>query len=198
MKPVRKLTKAQKAEHERYLELVKERMPKSRTLLRCLLAFLTGGAICCLGQLIGDLGEAAFSLDEAARGSFTSVVLIFIAALLTGLGVYDKIGAFAGAGSVIPITGFSNSIVAPAMEPGRDSHGRMRAALHRRRARARLRHHELRHSRRYRMDSRAVRLIRALFGEAGHIIDPRKTAEGRYHGQDRLDSDRNAETYGAC
>lgn len=116
MKPVRKLTKAQKAEHERYLELVKERMPKSRTLLRCLLAFLTGGAICCLGQLIGDLGEAAFSLDEAARGSFTSVVLIFIAALLTGLGVYDKIGAFAGAGSVIPITGFSNSIVAPAME----------------------------------------------------------------------------------
>lgn len=115
-KPKRKLTEAEKAEQREYRALVKEKMPKSRTLLRCLLAFLTGGAICCLGQLIGDLGELAFGLDEAARGSFVSVTLIFIAALLTGIGVYDKIGRFAGAGSVVPITGFSNSIVAPAME----------------------------------------------------------------------------------
>ena len=116
MKPRRKLTRAEMKEHERYLALVKERMPKSRTALRCLLAFLTGGAICCLGQLIGDLGRTVLRLDSEAAGSFTSVTLIFIAALLTGLGVYDRIGAFAGAGSVVPITGFSNSIVAPAME----------------------------------------------------------------------------------
>ena len=55
-KPPRKLTAREKAEHEKYLELVKERMPMSRTLLRCALAFVTGGAICCIGQLIGDIG----------------------------------------------------------------------------------------------------------------------------------------------
>lgn len=116
MKPKRKLTEAQKREHERYLALVKERMPRSKTLLRCVLAFLTGGAICCLGQLTGDIGRVWLKLEAEAAGSFTSVVLIFIAALLTGLGVYDRIGTVAGAGSVVPITGFSNSIVAPAME----------------------------------------------------------------------------------
>lgn len=99
-----------------YRELVKKRMPKSRTLLRCVLAFLTGGAICCLGQAISDLGGVIFGLDEAGRGSFASVTLILLAALATGLGVYDKLGRFAGAGSVVPITGFSNSVVAPAME----------------------------------------------------------------------------------
>lgn len=112
----RNLTEAEKREHARYRELVLERMPKSRTLLRCLLAFLTGGAICCLGQLTGDIGNVLWGLSDEARGSFVSVTLIFIAALLTGLGVYDRIGRFAGMGSVVPITGFSNSIVAPAME----------------------------------------------------------------------------------
>ena len=115
-KPKRKLTKAERDEHERYLKLVKERMPKSRVLLRCVLAFITGGLICCLGQLIGDLGTVFLKLDQESRSAFVSVTLIFIAALLTGLGIYDKIGRFAGAGSVVPITGFSNSVVAPAME----------------------------------------------------------------------------------
>lgn len=115
-KPKRKLTPAEKREHANYLELVKSSMPKSKTLLRCVISFAVGGAICCLGQLIGDLGQTLLSLDEKARGSFVSVTLIFIAALLTGVGVYDRIGKFAGAGSAVPITGFSNSIVAPAME----------------------------------------------------------------------------------
>ena len=112
----RRLTEEERREHAAYRALVLEKAPKSKTFLRCVLAFLTGGAICCLGQLTGDLGEVLLSLDESARGAFTSVVLIFLAALLTGIGVYDKIGRFAGAGSVIPITGFSNSVVAPAME----------------------------------------------------------------------------------
>lgn len=112
----RKLTQEERREHARYRALVKERMPKSRTLIRCVLAFAIGGAICVLGQLIGDLGEVLLSLDEETRGSFVSVTLIFIAAILTGVGVYDKLGTVAGAGSVVPITGFSNSIVAPAME----------------------------------------------------------------------------------
>lgn len=115
-KPKRKLTPEERREHAEYRRMVKERAPKSRTGLRALLAFVTGGAICCLGQLIGDIGELLWGLDTAQRGSFTSVTLIFIASLLTGLGVYDKIGRVAGAGSVVPITGFSNSITAPAME----------------------------------------------------------------------------------
>ncbi len=115
-RPRRKLTKAEKAEHAEYLKLVKERMPRSRVLLRCLLAFVTGGLICCLGQFIGDMGTVLLKLDDESRSAFVSVTLIFIAALLTGLGVYDKLGRFAGAGSVVPITGFSNSVVAPAME----------------------------------------------------------------------------------
>ena len=112
----RSLTPAERKEQADYRRLVLERAPRSKTGLRALLAFLTGGAICCLGQLIGDMGELLWGLDEAERGSFVSVTLIFIASLLTGLGVYDKIGCVAGAGSVVPITGFSNSITAPAME----------------------------------------------------------------------------------
>lgn len=116
----RKLTLEQRAEHEAYQALVIEMMPKSKTLKQCLLAFLVGGAICVLGQAIGDIGELLFKLDEKTRSAFVSIVLIFIGALLTGLGVYDKIGTFAGAGSVVPITGFANSIVAPAMEHKRE------------------------------------------------------------------------------
>ena len=115
-KQKRELSESEKLEHARYRALVKERMPKSKTLLRCVLAFATGGAICCLGQLIGDFGTILFKLDEKSKGSLISITLIFIAALLTGIGVYDKIARAAGAGSGVPITGFSNSIVAPAME----------------------------------------------------------------------------------
>lgn len=105
-----------KLQPSEYLQLVKGRSPKSRTLLRCVLAFLTGGAICCLGQLAGDIGELYLGISADDRGSFVSVTLIFLAALATGLGVYDRLGRIAGAGSVVPITGFSNSVVSPAME----------------------------------------------------------------------------------
>lgn len=120
MKTGRKLTNEEKAEHSQYRALVNERIPRSKTLRDCLLAFLVGGSICVIGQLIGDAGEALFALDEKSRAAFTSIMLIFTAALLTGIGVYDKIGSFAGAGSVVPITGFANSIVAPAMEHKRE------------------------------------------------------------------------------
>ena len=115
-----KLSAAEKAEHARYLKLVKERMPRSKTLRQCALAFAVGGAICCLGQLVGDVGSLAFGLDESARSAFVSVVMIFLGAFATGVGVYDRLGAIAGAGSVVPITGFANSIVAPAMEHRRE------------------------------------------------------------------------------
>ena len=82
----------------------------------CLRAFLVGGAICCLGQIISDLGRLYLGLDEKQAGSLCSLSLIFLAGLLTALGVFDKIASFAGAGTVVPITGFANSIVSPAME----------------------------------------------------------------------------------
>lgn len=107
-------------EHEVYQKLVNKRIPKSKTGTQLLLAFLIGGAICAVGQLVGDIGELAFHLDEKGRAAFTAVMLIFIGALSTGIGVYDKLGVFAGAGSVVPITGFANSVVAPAMEHRRE------------------------------------------------------------------------------
>ena len=114
------LTPEEKRTHAAYRSLVKKKMPRSKTLAQCAKAFAIGGAICCIGQLTGDLGGVMFSFDENTRASFVCVVMIFIGALLTGLGVYDKLGAIAGAGSVVPITGFANSIVAPAMEHRRE------------------------------------------------------------------------------
>ncbi len=103
-------------EQKRYQKKVKEKMPKSHALTQCIRAFIVGGIICCIGQLVHDFAQLVVMLDEKGVSSFTSIVMIFFGATLTGIGVYDKIGAFAGAGSVVPITGFANSIVAPAME----------------------------------------------------------------------------------
>lgn len=116
----RKLTAEERRKHQQYRNMVNDRMPKSKTLLNCVYAFLIGGAICCIGQLVGDAGTLCLSLDEKQRAAFTSIVMIFLGALFTGVGMYDKLGSFAGAGSVVPITGFANSIVAPAMEHKRE------------------------------------------------------------------------------
>lgn len=116
----KRLTEEEKKAHQSYRALVNRRMPKSKTGTQLLLAFLIGGGICCLGQLVGDIGKLHFSLDEKSRAAFTAIVLIFFGALSTGIGVYDKLGVFAGAGSVVPITGFANSVVAPAMEHRRE------------------------------------------------------------------------------
>ncbi|MDL2218563.1 stage V sporulation protein AC [Christensenellaceae bacterium OttesenSCG-928-M15] len=99
-----------------YEKLVSERAPKSDTLPMLLKAYLVGGIICCIGQAIRDVGENVLQIPEENLSAFTGILLIFIGATLTGIGVYDKIGKFAGAGSVVPITGFANSIVSPAME----------------------------------------------------------------------------------
>lgn len=116
----RKLTAEERRKHQQYRNMVNDRMPKSKTLLNCVYAFIVGGAICCIGQLVGDAGTLCLSLDEKQRAAFTSIVMIFLGALFTGVGLYDKLGSFAGAGSVVPITGFANSIVAPAMEHKRE------------------------------------------------------------------------------
>jgi len=99
-----------------YNEYIKQKMPKSHTVKECFAAFWVGGLICMIGQGVSDFGKHVFGLGEEGVSAFTAIVMIFLGAILTGLGVYDIIGKYAGAGSIVPITGFANSIVAPAME----------------------------------------------------------------------------------
>ena len=89
--------------------------PRSRALGNMCKAFLVGGLICCVGQFINSLYMQQ-GLSKFDAGSATSVTLVFIGALLTGLGIYDKLAKYAGGGTLVPITGFANSVVAPALE----------------------------------------------------------------------------------
>lgn len=100
---------------KKFKALTNKEAPKIDTLKHCIRAFIVGGLICDVGQFFYNLYER-FGLSVNTSASYVSITLIFIGALLTGIGIYDKIGDFAGAGSVVPITGFANSIVAPAME----------------------------------------------------------------------------------
>jgi len=99
-----------------YQQLVERLSPKSALGKGLLRAFWVGGVICVCGQLIHDAVTALWSLDKAGAATLTNIILIFLGAFLTGIGVYDRIGRYAGGGSIVPITGFSNSIVASAME----------------------------------------------------------------------------------
>ena len=104
-----------KMSKEEYGAYVKKVSPNSKLLPNMIKAFLIGGAICCVGQAILALyGSVGLSKELAATA--TSITLVFLGALLTGLGVYDDIAKHAGAGTLVPITGFANSVVAPALE----------------------------------------------------------------------------------
>ncbi len=98
-----------------YQEYVDQKSPNSPIWKNCLNAFWVGGLICSLGQMISEFCKYQ-GLDKTASSSVVSIVLIGIAAILTGLNIFNKIGKFAGASSLVPITGFANSIVPPAME----------------------------------------------------------------------------------
>lgn len=98
-----------------YARLVSKFTPRSRHVVGCLRAFWVGGAICTLGQGLTALADT-LELGEVTAPMFTSMVLIFLGTTLTGIGVYDRIGRYAGAGSIVPITGFANSVAAPALE----------------------------------------------------------------------------------
>lgn len=98
-----------------YAKLVEQKAPKSKTALNCVRAFLIGGSICAAGQGIFELYKL-WGLDELASRAATSVTLIFIGVLITALGLYDKLARKAGAGTLVPITGFANAVSAPAIE----------------------------------------------------------------------------------
>ncbi|MBO4472796.1 MAG: SpoVA/SpoVAEb family sporulation membrane protein [Clostridia bacterium] len=100
-----------------YNELNAKLAPKSKEGRTLLFAFLVGGLICMIGQGFSDLFKLLLpKSDEKVIGQLTSTAMIFLGALLTGFGIYDRIGKYAGGGSIIPITGFANSVVSPAME----------------------------------------------------------------------------------
>lgn len=100
---------------QNYQKLVDKTTPNSKLFSNCVKAFISGGLICTLGQVIINYSlRMGYTKDESAF--IASVILIFLSALLTGLGLYGKIGKFSGAGTVVPITGFANSVVSPAIE----------------------------------------------------------------------------------
>ena len=100
---------------EEYSKYVDKKSPNSPTFKNCFNAFWVGGLICTIGQIIKDFCMFK-GLDEISSSTVVSIVLIGVAAILTGLNIFNKIGKFAGAGSLVPITGFANSIVSPAIE----------------------------------------------------------------------------------
>ena len=100
---------------QEYGKLVESMAPKSPILKDCINAFWIGGLICAIGQLILN-GYSTLGLNEVNAGTATSMTLVALSALLTGLSLYDNIAKYAGAGTLVPITGFANSIAAPAVE----------------------------------------------------------------------------------
>ena len=98
-----------------YQQMAQKASPNSKVLRNCVVAFLIGGAICTLGQALTTL-FLSLELPEKTAKAFVSITLIALSAILTGLKVYDKIAKHGGAGTLVPITGFANAIVSPAME----------------------------------------------------------------------------------
>ena len=100
---------------QEYQEYVKRKSPKSPLLKDVVLAFVIGGLVCVIGQLIQN-GWSAAGLGKEDAGTATSCTLVFLSALLTGFNLYNKIARFGGAGTLVPITGFANAVVSPAID----------------------------------------------------------------------------------
>ena len=98
-----------------YDKFVQDRAKQSPIVKDCALAFLIGGAICVIGQAIMD-GFTALGLEKTDAGTATSISLVALSALLTGLNLYNKLGRYGGAGTLVPITGFANAVVSPAID----------------------------------------------------------------------------------
>ena len=106
----------QQAEQKRYDTLVQKTAPKTPVFMNCCKAFLVGGAICTIAQVVQNFFLANFDFTKETVGAPTSAVMIFLSVVLTAFGLYDKLAQFAGAGSAVPITGFANSMSSAAME----------------------------------------------------------------------------------
>lgn len=111
-----KSNQQQKQKQQQYQQLAKNYQPNPPVLANCIKAFLVGGVICLFGQLLQIMYIRLFDFPQEKAGDPTVATLIFLSCLLTGLGVYDKIGQWAGAGTAVPVTGFANSIASAALE----------------------------------------------------------------------------------
>lgn len=107
---------ARQRQLDRYSRLVDRLSPKSKLGQGLLRAFITGGTICALGQVFLDMGLRYLDMTVTTATTFSSMMIVFITAVLTGVGVFDKIGQYGGAGAFVPISGFANAMVSPAME----------------------------------------------------------------------------------
>ena len=103
-------------ENKNYIQYVKSISPKTKQKRSLIHAFWVGGVICMIGQTFRYVLEFGFNLKGDELSGFVSMIMVFLGAFLTGLGVYDRIGKYAGGGSIVPITGFANSVVSPAVE----------------------------------------------------------------------------------
>ena len=101
---------------ETYKKYATARAPKSPMAKDCLRAFLVGGLICCIGQGLNDVYTKLCGMSKDDAGTLTAATLVLIAAILTGLGIFDRIAKLAGAGTLVPITGFANAVVSPAID----------------------------------------------------------------------------------
>jgi len=119
---VKRMNAVQKEREKAYQQYVSQKVPKSNIVKNCVMAFLVGGFICVIGQIISNIGTGYYNLNKEDAASFTAIIMVFLGATLTGIGIYDDIGRRAGAGSIVPITGFANSIVSPAMEFKREGY----------------------------------------------------------------------------
>lgn len=106
---------------QQYKQVMNQHTPKPTVVKNCLYAFGIGGLICAIGQIVQNILKS-FGINGVGMASASTIVMIFLGAFLTGLGVYDEIGKRAGAGSLVPVTGFANSMVAPAMEFKREGY----------------------------------------------------------------------------
>lgn len=107
---------SEKCINDNYLQYVKSISPKTHLVRTLFHAFWVGGLICMIGQTFRFLLEYGLGLSGDELSSYVSMIMIFLGSLFTGLGIYDRIGKYAGGGSIVPITGFANSVVSPAME----------------------------------------------------------------------------------
>ncbi len=113
--------KMKEIEQEEYQDLVDQIKPKADILKNCIWAFMVGGLICAFAQLLVNY-LLSLGMSRSDAGSSVSCIMIFLAAFFTGIGIYDELGKKAGAGSIVPITGFANAIVASAMEFKREGY----------------------------------------------------------------------------
>ncbi len=100
---------------KKYAEMVKKASPNSKSLTDILSAFVTGGGICVIGQALTDM-YSYLGLSDRTAAAWCTVTLVFLSALFTGLGLYEKLAKFGGAGTLVPVTGFANAVASPAVE----------------------------------------------------------------------------------